>query len=91
MASADLKWNAGDHTGAVTLYKRVLNQTDPGSGYGLRAAARITEAQGAAAPSPAAPAAPTAAAPKTDSPAAPAPAPTSDNNIDTSDLPGFNK
>lgn len=92
MASADLKWAAGDHAAAVSFYKRVVAQTEPGSSYGQRAAARIAEAGGGAhAPAePKPPAAPHA--PATPKPAEPSqPAPPSDNNIDTSDLPGFHR
>lgn len=89
MSSADIKWAAGDKAAAVSLYKRVVSQADPGSSYSQKAAARIAEAGGghAAAPQPAEPEhrpTPKPAAP-------PQPASPSDNNIDTSDLPGFNR
>src|SRR5262249_37331908 len=61
IGSADLKWAAGDRVGALFLYKRVVNQTDPGTPYGQRAAARIAESQGSgtAAPGPSPAAEPT--------------------------------
>ncbi len=89
MSSADAKWDAGDRKGAVVLYKRVLEQAGPGTEYGQRAQARIAEAgkEGAAAAPTVTAAAPTAAPTPT---SAPAPKP-DQPNIDTSDLPGFNK
>ncbi len=91
IATADAKWNSGDHKGAVVLYKRVLDQAGAGTEYGQRAAARIAEAakEGGEAPAekkeePA----PEKAAPAPEQPAPlsePAPAP----SIDTTDLPGI--
>jgi predicted Zn finger-like uncharacterized protein len=48
MARADLKWSGGDKAGAVTLYRRILEQAGQGSEYGQRAAARLAEAGTAA-------------------------------------------
>jgi tetratricopeptide (TPR) repeat protein len=92
MASADLKWAAGDHASAVALYKRVTSQADPGSQYAQRAAARIAEGGGGRAPAPAEPR-PAPEPRPTPKPAAPQrePSTPSDTNIDTSDLPGFNR
>lgn len=92
MASADLKWAAGDHATALALYKRVTSQADPGSQYAQRAAARIAESGGGHAPAPVSET--RLAEPRpTPKPAAPQrePSAPSDNNIDTSDLPGFNR
>jgi tetratricopeptide (TPR) repeat protein len=58
MARADLKWSGGDKAGAVTLYRRILEQAGQGSEYGQRAAARLVEAgtkTRSAAPKPALP------------------------------------
>jgi hypothetical protein len=90
MAVADGKWSAGDHKGAVALYKRVLDQAGPSTDYGQRAQSRITESEGTSA-SQSAP-----AAPKPTATAAPAPTPTTTSespartrpDIDVSDLPG---
>src|SRR5262249_6569541 len=96
IAAADLKWANADRVGALFLYKRIVNTSDPGTPYAQRAAQRIAEAQaGGSAAAPPAPAetphetagaskpAPEPEAPK---PAAPTETPT---NIDTTDLPGF--
>jgi predicted Zn finger-like uncharacterized protein len=51
MARADQKWDSGDKPGAITLYRRILEQAGPGSSYGQRAASRIAagaETSGAA-------------------------------------------
>jgi predicted Zn finger-like uncharacterized protein len=79
LASADQKWESGDRSGAIVLYRRLLDQAGPSSEYGARAAARI--AQGAAGRGSGGAGAVTAA-PPADAPAAPAP------SIDTTDLPG---
>jgi len=96
VARADQKWDAGDRTGALELYQRVLAQAGPATSYGRHAQSRI--AQGSATdsttrlPEPTAPASGTAPAP------APVPAPESPPTettspesppIDTTDLPEF--
>jgi tetratricopeptide (TPR) repeat protein len=79
MARADQKWSSGDRSGAVTLYRQVLEQAGPSSDYGQRAAARL--AQGSApAPSAGKKEAPTGSASR---PTSPAP------EIDTTDLSGL--
>lgn len=92
IASADLKWANGDRVGALFLYKRLVNQTDPGNPYAQRAAQRIAEAQsGGSAPSPAPQEPAVTNRPKAEpspKPAAPVDTPT---DIDTTDLPGFHK
>ncbi len=92
MASADLKWAAGDRATAVSLYKRVTAQADPGSQFAQKAAARVAESGGgsrAPAPTPAErPAPEPKPAPK---PAEPSHQPSTPSDIDTSDLPGFNR
>jgi predicted Zn finger-like uncharacterized protein len=88
IASADLKWSAGSRAAAIALYKRVVDQVGPGSDYGVRARARIDEANSAALNQPAAsPAAPQAPA-SPPAPAAPAEPPSDAPHIDTTDLPG---
>ena len=85
IASADQKWASGNRSGALLLYRRIVEQVGTGSEYGARAQARISEAGStpAAAAEPGAP--PTAAA----APSAAAPEPPKDiPHIDTSDLPG---
>lgn len=87
VAAADIKWQRGDRTGAIALYKRVVTQSDPGSPYGQKAAARIAEAEKGGS---------TSASATTEAPA-PKPKPTTEApspaetpaNIDTSDLPGM--
>ena len=96
IASADMKWAAGNRAAALLLYKRVANQADPGTPYGQRAAQRIAEAQsgggGSASPAPTTASAPQAtAAPKPSEPAPEKHPPNDMPNVDTSDLPGFNK
>jgi len=95
MSSADLKWAAGDRASAVVLYKRVTAQADPGSQFAQKAAARVAESGGSRAPAPA-PAEPhPAPEPKPTPKPAPPPrepsAPSTPSDIDTSDLPGFNR
>ncbi|HEY6077423.1 MAG TPA: tetratricopeptide repeat protein, partial [Polyangiaceae bacterium] len=80
LASADIKWNAGNRPAALLLYRRVVDQVGPGSDYGARARARLSEAESAPAASTAPPDAP---APSP----APEPAPEAPQ-IDTTDLPG---
>lgn len=61
MASADQKFQSGDKKGAVALYRRILEQAGPGTEFGERAAARISQAESSE--EPAAPA-PTTTVPK---------------------------
>ncbi len=42
LASADQKWDAGDRKGAVVLYRRLLDQASPSSGFGARAGWRAS-------------------------------------------------
>lgn len=89
VAAADIKWQRGDRTGALALYKRVVTQSDPGSPFGQKAAARIAEAAkgssgGGSTPTPAETSTPKPK-PTTDTPG-PVETP---SNIDTSDLPGM--
>jgi hypothetical protein len=81
IASADLKWASGNRAGALSLYRRIVDQVGTSSDYGSRAQARINEAGSAPAAAPAQPAAPAEPAP--------APEPPKDvPHIDTTDLPG---
>jgi len=88
LASADQKWESGDKKGALSLYRRLLEQAGPSSEYGAHAAARIAQGEGASGS-----ANPTAA-PTDSARAVPNPAPTTDTpaspgaDIDTTDLPG---
>ncbi len=56
MASADQKFQSGDEKGALALYRRILEQAGPGTEYGERAAARISQAESSGADQPAEPA-----------------------------------
>jgi tetratricopeptide (TPR) repeat protein len=88
IAQADQKWDAGQRSEAVTLYRRVLERAGAGSSYGQRAAARLAEAERASTPERTTPPAPRAA------PAEPAPdepEPEETPHIDTTDLPEFNQ
>jgi predicted Zn finger-like uncharacterized protein len=94
IAAADLKWANGDRLGALFLYKRIVNQTDPGTAYAQRAAQRIAESQssgGTASPTTPAPQEPAATSKPTAEPSPPKPAAPVETppEIDTSDLPGF--
>jgi len=40
---ADLKWKSGDRAGAVTLYRRILDQVGESSHYGQIAAQKLHE------------------------------------------------
>jgi predicted Zn finger-like uncharacterized protein len=73
LASADQKWDAGDRSGALVLYRRLLEQAGPNSEYGARAAARI--AQGDAKPAGSAAPVQTGATIKPEAPAAESPLP----------------
>jgi predicted Zn finger-like uncharacterized protein len=99
IARADQKWDSGDRQGAIALYRRVLEHAGASSSYGQRAASRIAQGSGAGSSSgsqgetpsetPPAPA-PTADTPAPETP--PEQKPKSDQpEIDTSDLPGFQK
>jgi tetratricopeptide (TPR) repeat protein len=46
IAQADHKWDSGDRKGAISLYRRVLEQAGASSDYGQRAAARIAQGEG---------------------------------------------
>lgn len=96
MASADLKWAAGDKATAVALYRRVVSHTDPGSPFGQRATARIAESGGGGAARPPAEPRPAPAEPRpppepSPTPKPPPKEPSTPSDIDTSDLPGFNR
>jgi tetratricopeptide (TPR) repeat protein len=81
MARADLKWSSGDRSGAITLYRQVIEQAGSGSEYGQRAAARLAQTSAGTAPAPSgAKAAPAASAPHSTTPPP---------EIDTSDLSGL--
>lgn len=82
LASADQKWESGDKSGALVLYRRLLEQAGPNSEYGARASARIAQGTGSAESSGGSPAAVETVPIKPDAPAAP-PAGT-----DKTDLPG---
>jgi predicted Zn finger-like uncharacterized protein len=89
LASADQKWDAGDRKGAVVLYRRLLDQAGPSSGFGARAAARIAQVDAAGIGGVSAVVAPVApAAPVDIAPARPEPPSTPPPDIDTTDLPG---
>jgi len=91
MAVADQKWQSGDRKGALTLYRRVVEQVGPSTDYGQRAAARIAEGSGSeSSSSKAAPPAPTSPSASTATSAPTAAAPGTTPYIDTSDLPGVN-
>jgi predicted Zn finger-like uncharacterized protein len=83
LASADQKWDAGDRTSALALYRRLVEQAGPNSEYGARAAARLAQGDTASTSAPIAPIE-TGAAIKPDAPAAPSAAPP---GVDTTDLP----
>jgi len=78
VARADQKWAAGDRAGAIELYQRIVDQVGTHNPYGSRAAARIAQGAGSAAPGstspPSVPApAPTTAPPAPSPPSPPAP------------------
>jgi hypothetical protein len=77
MATADQKWQAGDRKGAITLYRRILEQAGASTDYGQRAQSRIAQGDGGDSGA-------SKAAPAPDSAPVPPPKP----EIDTSDLPG---
>jgi tetratricopeptide (TPR) repeat protein len=85
LASADQKWDAGDRSGALVLYRRLLEQAGPNSEYGARAAARLAQGDSKAAPS----AAPveTGATIKPEAPTAPPAGAALPPGVDTTDLP----
>ena len=89
LASADQKWDAGDRSGALVLYRRLVEQAGQNSEYGARAAQRIAQSDparpGAAQPSATAAPVETGATIK---PEAPKTEPALPPGIDTSDLPG---
>lgn len=88
MAMGDQKWAAGDRQAALGYYRRVIEQVGPSTDYGMRAQARINEAErsggsssSSGSPTPSATATATATSTATtDAPTRP--------EIDTSDLPG---
>jgi Tfp pilus assembly protein PilF len=82
IASADQKWANGNRAGALTLYRRILDQVGAGSDYGARAQARVNEA----ASTPTAPPAPAAAEKPADVAPAPPEPPQDLPHIDTTDL-----
>jgi tetratricopeptide (TPR) repeat protein len=90
IARADMKWAGGDRTGAVAMYRRVLQQSGPGTPYGQRALAKINQVEGEGPASSPAPAPAEPATPAEPEPAAPE-APSGDTHIDTTDLPGFSE
>ena len=81
LASADQKWDSGDKSGALVLYRRLLEQAGPNSEYGSRASARIAQGAGNAESTGGSPAAVETVPIKPDAPAPPA-------GTDTTDLPG---
>jgi len=86
MALGDQKWAAGDHQAALGYYRRVIEQVGPSTDYGMRAQARVNEAErSGGSSSSAGSATPTATAAPTASSDSPAP---THPEIDTSDLPG---
>lgn len=78
MARGDQEWDSGNRAGAISFYKRVVDQSGSGSSYGQRAAARIAEQNGADKPAEKAAPPPSAGEKASDTP-----------EVDTSDLPGF--
>ncbi len=97
ISQADHKWDAGDRRGAIAIYRRVLEQAGAGSEYGQRAAARIAQGEGGGTSPAASPKEPEK---KTlpekraeDKPSEPPPEkkPETPPDIDTTDLPEFNK
>ncbi len=98
-ARADQKWDAGDRKGAVAMYRHLLEQAGPGSGYGQHASARIAEyekgeSHGSSAPAPAETSTTTGSPAPAPSAAPPKPTATQKQegpHIDTTDLPGFNQ
>lgn len=96
VARADQKWDSGDKQGAVALYRRILEQAGPGTPYGQKAAARISQANDGAGSSGGSPApAPSATAPSEPSapkqPTEPPPPQEEQPHIDTTDLPELNQ
>lgn len=96
ISQADHKWDAGDRRGAIVIYRRVLEQAGAGSEYGQRAAARIAQGEGGGSPPAASPKEPEKKAPEKraeDKPSEPPPEkkPDTPPDIDTTDLPEFNK
>jgi hypothetical protein len=84
-ALADIKWDSGDRAGAVVLYREVA-ESSPSSSLGRKAKERIAqvESPGGARTAPTETTAPKAP----DKPSRPSGLPP---EIDTSDLPGFNR
>ncbi|MBK8997791.1 MAG: zinc-ribbon domain-containing protein [Myxococcales bacterium] len=88
VARADQKWDSGDRKGALVLYRRVLEQAGAGSSYGQKAAQRIGEGEGPAAPPSTGSDKPPDKAPE--KPPEPKPEEKKEEkpHIDTTDLPG---
>jgi tetratricopeptide (TPR) repeat protein len=101
IARADQKWESGDRSGAIALYRRVLEHAGASSPYGQRASARIAQGAGSGSGTsgstdtePPATAKPPSTVDTSDLPPSdtPPPKPTTDTPaVDTSDLPGFSK
>jgi len=49
--AAEVRWNSGDRSGAVTWYRRILERVGETPGYGQLAATRIKDFEGSAKPS----------------------------------------
>jgi predicted TPR repeat methyltransferase len=90
VARADQKWESGDRKGALTLYRRVLEQAGAGSSYGQHAAQRIGQGETAPSAPPSGSEKPSDKPPEKATDAAAAKPPEEKPHVDTTDLPGVN-
>jgi hypothetical protein len=58
VGAADVRWQAGDRTSAVAIYRRIVERVGDASGYGKTAATRIAEFEAGGKPAKAEPTSP---------------------------------